>query len=305
VLKTSSGKIRRADCRERYARGDLRGRRRAIWWQLTRLALTGALPQGRRAWQSVTDVLYAGYAWILLGLCAAALWLAMAVVPRLSWRRTVARAVTRLLLRLVGIPVVIRGREHLPHALPSVLVVNHTSYMDALVLIAVLPPWVSFVAKRELTEHFFPRLLFQRLGTEFVERFEAQRGVDDTERVLQAVRAGGAMLFFPEGTFKRAPGLLPFRMGAFVVAAQAGVPLVPMAITGTRSILRAEQWFPRRGAVSVTIGTPIMPPGSDWSAAVALRDAARAQILRYTGEPDLASEYATGLVLSPPGTASG
>jgi 1-acyl-sn-glycerol-3-phosphate acyltransferase len=301
VLKTSSGKIRRADCRERYARGDLRGRPRAVWWQLTRLALTGALPQVRRAWQSVTDVLYAGYAWTLLGLCVAVLWLAMALIPRLSWRRIVARAMTRQLLRLVAIPVIIRGREHVLQGLPCVLAVNHASYMDALVLIAVLPTWVSFVAKRELTEHFLPRLLFQRLGTEFVERFEAQRGIEDTERVLQAVRDGRAMLFFPEGTFKRAPGLLPFRMGAFVVAAQAGVPLVPMAIAGTRSILRAEQWFPRRGAVTVTMGTPITPPGSDWNAALALRDAARAQILRYTGEPDLASEYAMGLAPSPPG----
>jgi hypothetical protein len=63
-----------------------------------------------------------------------------------------------------------------------------------------------------------------------------------------------------------------------------------MAITGTRSILRAEQWFPRRGAVSITMGTPITPTGSDWRAALALRHAAREQILRYTGEPDLAQD---------------
>jgi 1-acyl-sn-glycerol-3-phosphate acyltransferase len=291
ILKTSSGKIRRADCRDRYERGDLGGRPRAVWWQLTRLALAGILPQCRRIWRSAANVLYAGYAWMQLGICAVVLWIAVALLPRLSWRRVVARALTRQLLRLVGIPVAVRGGEHLRHDRPCVLVTNHASYMDALVLIAVLPTWVSFVAKRELTRHFFPRVLFQRLGTEFVERFEAQRGVEDTERVLQGVRAGRAMLFFPEGTFKRAPGLLPFRMGAFVVAAQAGVPLVPMAITGTRSILRAEQWFPQRGTVSVTIGAPIMPQGADWGAAVALRDAARAQILRYTGEPDLAQEF--------------
>jgi 1-acyl-sn-glycerol-3-phosphate acyltransferase len=80
-------------------------------------------------------------------------------------------------------------------------------------------------------------------------------------------------------------------MGAFVVAAQTGVPLVPMGISGTRSILRAGQWFPRRGGVSVTIGTPIMPQGSDWTAAIALRDAARAQMLDYCDEPDLAPEF--------------
>jgi 1-acyl-sn-glycerol-3-phosphate acyltransferase len=147
------------------------------------------------------------------------------------------------------------------------------------------------VAKRELAEQFFARILFRRLGTEFVERFDPQRGVEDTDRVLQAVRQGRSMLFFPEGTFGRAPGLRPFRMGAFVVAAQTGVPLVPMGITGTRSILRAGQWFPRRGAVSVTIGTPILPQGSDWTAAIALRNAARTQMLECCHEPDLAPEF--------------
>ncbi|HXH13165.1 MAG TPA: AMP-binding protein [Alphaproteobacteria bacterium] len=294
VLKTSSGKIRRADCRARYERGDLGGPPRAVWWQLTRLALAGARPQLRRMWQHAGQALYAGYAWTQLGICAAVLWIAIALLPRLSWRRTVARVVTQQLLRMVKIPVVVRGGDHLRQDRPCVLVTNHASYMDALVLIAVLPTWVSFVAKRELTRHFFPRVLFQRLGTEFVERFDAQRGVEDTERVLQAVRTGRSMLFFPEGTFKRAPGLLPFRMGAFVVAAQAGVPVVPMAINGTRSILRAEQWLPRRGTVSVTIGAPILPQGTDWSAAVALRDAARAQILRYSGEPDLAQDFTPG-----------
>jgi 1-acyl-sn-glycerol-3-phosphate acyltransferase len=154
-----------------------------------------------------------------------------------------------------------------------------------------LPSTIDFVAKREFTEQFFARVLFRRLGTEFVERFEAQRGVEDTDRVRQAVRQGRSMLFFPEGTFGRAPGLRPFRMGAFVVAAQTGVPLVPIGISGTRSILRAGQWFPRRGAVSVTIGTPIIPQGTDWAAAVALRDAARAQMLEYCSEPDLAPEF--------------
>jgi hypothetical protein len=102
------------------------------------------------------------------------------------------------------------------------------------------------------------------------------------------------MLFFPEGTFGRAPGLRPFRLGAFVVAAQTSVPAVPLGISGTRSILRSGQWFPRRGTVSLTIGPPIMPQGSDWTAAIALREGARAQILGYCGEPDLASEFASG-----------
>jgi 1-acyl-sn-glycerol-3-phosphate acyltransferase len=77
-------------------------------------------------------------------------------------------------------------------------------------------------------------------------------------------------------------------MGAFVVAAEAGVPVVPVVVRGTRSMLRSGHWFPRRGAITVIIGSPIMPDGNDWAAAVRLRDAARAEILRQCGEPDLA-----------------
>ena len=83
------------------------------------------------------------------------------------------------------------------------------------------------------------------------------------------------------------PGLLPFRMGAFLAAAQAGAPIVPVTIRGTRSILRAGSWFPRRGRLEVIVEPPIPPDGADWAAAVRLRDAARAAILRHCGEPDL------------------
>ncbi|MEZ5582923.1 MAG: hypothetical protein R3F37_09280 [Candidatus Competibacteraceae bacterium] len=67
------------------------------------------------------------------------------------------------------------------------------------------------------------------------------------------------------------------------MAAQADVPVVPVTIRGTRSILRADSWFPRRGSVQVVIGEPITPTGQDWSAAVQLRDAARAVICAIAG----------------------
>jgi 1-acyl-sn-glycerol-3-phosphate acyltransferase len=196
-------------------------------------------------------------------------------------------------LRLIGIPVRVRGLEHLPRDRPCVLVVNHASYVDALVLIAALPSGIGYVAKRELSRHFIPRLLFQRLGTVLVERFDVQRSVEDTAHALEAVRQGRSMVFFPEGTFGRAPGIRSFRMGAFVVAAQTGAPVVPMVISGTRSILRSGQWLPRRGLVSLTVGTPITPSGNDWTAAIMLRDLARAQMLQSSGEPDLAPDMET------------
>jgi 1-acyl-sn-glycerol-3-phosphate acyltransferase len=80
---------------------------------------------------------------------------------------------------------------------------------------------------------------------------------------------------------------MPFRTGAFQAAAQAGIPVVPVALRGIRSVLRDGTWYLRRSAVSVVVGVPIAPLGTDWSAAVALRDRVRAEILQHCGEPDL------------------
>src|SRR5260370_41362730 len=123
---------------------------------------------------------------------------------------------------------------------------------------------MSFIAKRELLEHFVSRIYLKRIGTEFVERFDVERGVEDTERFVEEVRAGRPLIVFPEGTFRRAPGLLPFHMGAFVVAAQAGAPVVPLTLRGTRSVLRGGQWLFRRGGVGAALSAPLLPAGRRW-----------------------------------------
>ena len=287
VLKTSSGKIRRGACRELYERGTLGAERRAVWVQVLRLALTGWLSRVRRSGQGLGRALYAGYAWSVFGVGITLAWLCVAALPFRAWRQRAVGALARRFIRLGGVPLIVRGAERLAIAGPVIVAANHASYLDAIVLIAALPRDLSFVAKRELADVAVVRLFLKRLGTAFVERVDPKRGVEDTGRLADAVREGHSLLMFPEGTFGRAPGLRPFRMGSFVVAAQTGTPVVPVVIRGTRSILRDGSWFPRRGAISVTIGEPVVPQGTDWAAALGLRDATRAEILRWCGEPDL------------------
>ncbi len=97
---------------------------------------------------------------------------------------------------------------------------------------------------------------------------------------------------FPEGTFTARTGLATFRMGAFVTAAESALPLVPVAICGTREVLRDGSWMPHHGRIAIHIGSAIPPgnteSGSVWQRAIALRDAARAEILPHCGEPDAA-----------------
>ncbi|NIR29869.1 MAG: AMP-binding protein [Gammaproteobacteria bacterium] len=291
VLKTSSGKIRRSAMRELYEHGKVSARARSVWLQFLRLAWAGAMPQLRRVRRAVLNVLYAGYVWALFVVLAPSAWVALALTPGRERRwRTLGRF-GRTLFRLAAVPVRVTGLEHVPKDTPYVLAANHSSYLDGLVITSVLPHPVGYVAKRELLDSFIPRIFLRRLGALFVERFDRRRSVEDSREVSHTLLEGRSLAYFPEGTFIRSPGLLPFRLGAFVASVQAGVPVLPVAIRGTRSILRSGSSFPRRGAIRVTIGAPVAPApsgeGDEWHAVLRLRDRVRAAILQHSGEPDL------------------
>jgi 1-acyl-sn-glycerol-3-phosphate acyltransferase len=287
VLKTSSGKIRRAACRNLYERGEI-GARRAVWWQLVRVWASALVPQLRRIARLAGAFMYATWCWAVLLILGPCVWLLIAPVPSRAWAWFIARGGCRFFLRLTAIPVQVEGGEWLAGAQPCVFVVNHQSYLDGVAVCAILPRPAAFVAKRVLDSQWVAGILLRRLGSEFVERFDKQRGLEDARRVTLEGSRGRSLVFFPEGTFFRMPGLQPFQMGAFAAAAEAGLPIVPVALRGTRMILRDTSWFPRPGRIAVTAGPPITAAGRDWNAAIRLRDQARGEILRYCGEPDLA-----------------
>ena len=144
-------------------------------------------------------------------------------------------------------------------------------------MFSTLPEGLGFVAKRELGEHPIAGPLLRALGTRFVERTDTERSVRDSRELSRLAALGESLVFFPEGTFTRAPGLLPFHMGPFVVSAGAGMPVLPVAVRGTRSILRDGDWFPRRGVIQTLAGPSLRPQGKDWAVAVALRHRARTE----------------------------
>jgi len=289
VPKTSSGKIRRVAARDYYERGPSAVKPQAVWLQFVRLVFAGALPQARRAWRVVRGMLFALWAWLLFGALFFGLFLVAAIAPgRTTWR--VGQSFSRLFLRLCAIPLAVRGLENLPPRGPYVVAANHTSYLDGAVLLAILP-WEksAFVAKSELRDSFITRVFLGGLGAQFVERFDVQKSAEHADELAGAAREGTTLIVFPEGTLLRHTGLLPFRTGAFQTAAQAQIPVVPVALRGVRSVLRDGTWYVRRAPVSVTISAPVAPEGADWNAAVRLRDQVRGEILKHCGEPDLAA----------------
>ncbi|MDJ0972407.1 MAG: AMP-binding protein [Kiloniellales bacterium] len=289
VPKTSSGKLRRAAAKQLYETGGIGKASRALWLQVVRLAALGLGGRLRHWFQLAGALGYAGYWWLVMGPGLLLIWMLIRVTPRLSSRWRIVRTLGRPVLRLAGVPPKVDGLRNLP-AKGAVLVCNHASYLDPLVMATVLPGEPVFVAKRELEPQFFAGSLLRGLGVLFVERHAPEAGVADTQEILALAKARQLLVLYPEGTFGRGAGLLPFRLGAFVVAAEAGLPVVPATIRGTRSILRDSDWFPRRGRVELEIGPAIEPPGQGFDAALELRKAARAWILAHCGEPDAERE---------------
>jgi len=295
VLKTSSGKVRRSACKELYEKGELGQTSKAVWLQFLHVAFHSLLPEWRRVRHKLADTFYAAYSWTLFVVLGVSTWILVMLSPRLDWRWSIVHRVSRFLALATGTRIDLNGLENLPATNQScVYVSNHTSYLDSYTILASIPRGFSFVAKAELRNKLIVRWFLDRLQVEYVERFDKEKGLIDAQRMAQVAKHQQPLFFFPEGTFTRAPGLQNFHMGAFTTAAEANIPIVPIAIRGTRSMLRGLSWFPRRGRVTINIGEIIRlddldqtTKGDTWSKAVVLRDEARQYILTHCGEPDL------------------
>jgi 1-acyl-sn-glycerol-3-phosphate acyltransferase len=284
--KTSSGKIRRSAARALYEQGCLGAPKQAVWRQLTRLALAGFHTQARRFLASLRNLLYACWWWVAAALGYVIVWLGVMTIPTLAGRWSFSRRIARATLWALRIPVETEGLELIPPA-NAALVLNHCSYADAILLAATLPGEPVFIAKKELAGQLFAGPFLRRLGAQFVERFDIAGSLADVETLVDAARSGRNLVFFPEGTFTRRAGLTGFYLGAFQIATQAGLSVVPGALRGTRSMLRGGQWFPRWSPLGLAIGAPLTPTGKDFASVVKLRDDARKFVLAHCGEPDL------------------
>ncbi len=191
-------------------------------------------------------------------------------------RRLIASAAARLILRLLGMPFRVDGLDLLPGA-PCVVVANHSSYIDGVVATAALPPEFVFVIKKEMGAVPLASTLLKRLGSEFVERRDPKQGAADARRVLKRAAAGQSLVFFPEGTFGHKRQIGPFLRGAFATAERANVPIVAVALHGTRAVLPPGSLRLRRGPIRVEVLETLKGPDA--------RQRSRELIARALGEP--------------------
>ena len=217
-----------------------------------------------------------GWALVLLGL------------PRGALRKIVHRA-SRIYLALAGVPLEIRGQEVLDDRKgPFIFVSNHASYLDPLPVMAALDVDYAFAIKREAFSWPLLGRIFRRLGHVPVDRENVEESAQSAEALRAVLATGRSVVLFPEGTFTRAIGLLPFKLGAFQLAGETGAPIVPIALVGTRRLLRDGTWIPRPVAVAVELATPLHASRS-FADVVRVKEEAAEILARLSGELRLGS----------------
>ena len=283
VLKTPSGKIRRSAMRDAYLQGGLAAPR-SLMWQRAQLLGMSAEVRFTRGSGRLARAIYTAWILIVIGVSLPVFWVYLLVRGPGGHADRAAKRWSRLALAVCGLRPRVVGLEHLRSVDSGVLVANHASYIDPVVLMAAIPEPFHFVAKRALTRYPLIGTVLRKAEHITIEKAGLSDRLAGADEVTNRLRAGERLVVFPEGTFVRAPGLLPFRLGAFRAAVDAGRPIVPVAIAGTRHVLPDGTWFFRHGRITVTVGPPLQPRAADWPEMVRLRREALEHIVRECGE---------------------
>lgn len=286
VPKTSSGKLQRAACKTMYLEGKLSRFQVPAWMQVVRLGAAYGWRRFLHVLGLALRVVYTAYV-VFVALLAFMPLYPMIRYGSCAFVSRAVRAWARLMLRVAGIPLRVNHPEYLTESSPMIYVANHSSYLDAVIAIAISPAGTRFVAKKEIFKAPILKTIVKKLRFIPVDRKDAIRGLDDTKFMEAAVKSGDSLFIFPEGTFGYAAGLRPFRLGAFKVAAETNTPVCPVAIKGARMILREENRLLCPGKLTITVSKPIRATSSEWQDVTQLRQTARQAIAEYCGEPSL------------------
>lgn len=216
--------------------------------------------------------------------------------PRIA--REQPRSWARSLLWAAGVKVEVEGLEHLPPGEPAILVANHESWFDVFALVVHLPVEYRFVGKIELTRIPFFGRSWLACGHIAIDRSDREKAIESLREAGEALRRDGAVVvMFPEGTRSDDGRLLPFKKGAFVLALQTGVPVVPVGVSGSRRIMPKGSWRIRPGTIRVRVGPPIPVEHRGEGARDALLQEARSEVERLrrprlgTGHEDETTEF--------------
>lgn len=166
----------------------------------------------------------------------------------------------RKLLRLNGIDVSVQGAHHIPSG-PCVFVANHVSWVDIWALAANLPGRVRFLAKRELLLVPVFGWAMKRAGHIPIDRQNRRAAFDAYAEAVRLIQQGTRAIIFGEGTRSRSGNLLPLKKGPFVLAIQAGVPVVPVFLEGTYAVLPKGSIALKPQPIRILVAEPLATAG--------------------------------------------
>lgn len=169
----------------------------------------------------------------------------------------IARVWARLILVFSRIPVKVQGSHNLVPDKPFIYMANHQSNVDIPVLLAWLPVQFRWLAKAELFKiPFFGRSM-SSCGYISIDRSNRKSALASLSLAAKKISSGTSVMIFPEGTRSSSGKLLPFKKGGFILAIDAGVPIIPLVIHGTASILPKGSFLVRPRPVVLKICKPI------------------------------------------------
>jgi 1-acyl-sn-glycerol-3-phosphate acyltransferase len=190
----------------------------------------------------------------------------------------------RTLLLVAGVRVHVEGLENISPDGVYVFASNHVSYMDTPTVLGNVPVQFRFLAKKGLFSIPFLGTHLQRAGHIPVFRGNARQNLKTLGMAAETVQQRGvSLLIFPEGGRTHDGVLGPFSEGAAYIAIKAGVPLVPLTLSGTRAVLPFGSGFPRPGRVRMVIGKPIPTEGLTLKNREQITAQARAQVVAALG----------------------
>jgi fatty-acyl-CoA synthase len=299
IPKTSSGKLRREETKQLYLAGTLSASRAPAWLQIARLGTGSAvrniaselLAGAKRG----IEILYGVYCAVVFLLWIVPTWVMVHFIKDHRAAGRFTSGALKILFALIGCRVTVVGKEYMDTPGAKVYASNHTSYFDVLPLMLGLGAAYRFVAKVEVGGMPFVGTFLKQMGHLKFDRTDAESRLRQAQELEEFLKNGESVFVFPEGTFTKEDGVRPFQLGAFKAAVATGVPIIPVALAGTRKFLRDGTYLPRPSSVTITLSPPIYPrtagstqdaaDSSGWHELIRLRDAARDAIARHSGEP--------------------
>ncbi len=191
------------------------------------------------------------------------------------------------MIRLIsGVRVKAHGLKKIDRNRAFIYVANHESHLDIVALASVMPVGLFYIAKKELAKVPIMGQYIRFIGHIFIDRKDKEKSMQSMRLAASKIKAGKNVISFPEGTRSKTGEVQIFKRGSFVIAKEGGIPIVPIAISGSRKLLASGSFALRPGTIDVFIGDEISPNKFPNMRTEELAEMARQQIISMLSATD-------------------